>query len=158
MAVRTSATSILRISAGVPATFDNAGYVALTFTTVGEITNFGEFGREWQVVNHNPVALRGTQKLKSTFDPGELTIQLGIDTDDAGQILVEAALASISLYAFVLVTPSLPATQADKYYFQGYVRSFRKNFSEGGTVTSAAAVIAVNTSITDVDYVVTLGT
>ena len=38
MAVRTSAGSTLKISAGVPATFNVAGYADLTYTTIGEIT------------------------------------------------------------------------------------------------------------------------
>ncbi len=106
MTVRTSATTTLQISAGVPATFNQAGYAALSFTTVGEITNFGEFGREFTLVTHNPVATRGTQKLKGSFNEGTMNLTLGLDTDDAGQVLMKAAALSDSLYAFKITVPS----------------------------------------------------
>src|SRR4030067_1772041 len=102
MTVRTSATTTLAISAGVPATFDNAGYVALSYTQVGEITNFGEFGREFTLVTHHPVASRGTQKLKGAFNEGAIALQLGLDTDDAGQVLMKAASASDRPYPFTI--------------------------------------------------------
>jgi hypothetical protein len=45
MTTRTSAGTTFKVSASTPATWDAVGYAALTYTTVGEITNFGEFGR-----------------------------------------------------------------------------------------------------------------
>ena len=158
MAVRTSATTLLRISAGVPATFDNAGYVALTFTTIGEITNLGDFGREFNLVTHNPIATRGTQKLKGAFNEGSLVIQLGLDTDDAGQILIKAAAASDNLYSFLITMPTLPATQADKYYFQGLTMSFKVGLNDVNSVSSGTANIELITSSTGVGVVETLGT
>ena len=113
MTVKSTATTTLKISAGVPATFDAAGYAALSYTAVGEITNFGEFGREFNLVTHNPIATRGTQKLKGSFNEGQLALQLGLDTDDAGQILMKAAALSDSLYAFLITTAN-----GDKYYFR----------------------------------------
>ena len=70
MTVRTSAGTTLKVSASAPATFDKAGYSALTFTAVGEITDLGEFGREYALVTHNPVGTRGTQKFKGSFNEG----------------------------------------------------------------------------------------
>ena len=54
----TSAGTKLYVSASLPATYNSAGFGALTWTEVGEITDFGEWGKEYTVVNHNPVGTR----------------------------------------------------------------------------------------------------
>jgi hypothetical protein len=91
MTVKTSAGSTIAISAATPATFNAAGYGALTFTTIGEVTDLGEFGRDYALVTHNPIATRGTVKRKGSFNEGTMDMKLGLDTDDAGQILAKAA-------------------------------------------------------------------
>ena len=148
MTVRTTATTTLKISAGVPATFDSAGYAALTYTSVGEVTNFGEFGREFDLVTHNPVASRGTQKLKGAFNEGAIALQIGLDTDDAGQILMKAASLSDSLYAFLITTAN-----GDKYYFQGLTMGFKVGLNDVNSVSSATANIEITTSSTGVGIV-----
>jgi len=154
MTARASATTTFAISAGVPATFDAAGYNALTYTAVGEVTGFGDFGAEWSVNSHMPVALRGTQKIKTGFDPGDMTLELALDTDDAGQVLMKSALASTSLFAFRIVTTVGPL---DKYYFQGFVKSWKVKVGDKSATTTASAAIAITTSITDVAIVEVLG-
>jgi hypothetical protein len=148
MTVRTSATTLISISAGVPATFNSAGYAALTFTAVGEVTNAGEFGREFTLVTHNPLYTRGTQKLKGAFNEGSITLQLGLDTDDAGQVIMKAATLSDSLYAFKVTMPS-----GDVYYFQGLTMSFKVGISDVNSVTAATAQIELTTSSTGVGVV-----
>lgn len=148
MAVRTSAGSTLKISAGVPATFNVAGYEALTYTTIGEITNFGEFGREYTLVTHNPVANRGTVKFKGSFNEGALTLQLGLDTDDAGQILAKTASGSDANYAFMLTTQN-----GDIYYFQAQVMSFKVGVNDVNSITSATIMVEITTSNTGVGVV-----
>jgi hypothetical protein len=86
MTVKTSAGTTLKVHATAPATFDASGYNALTMTTVGEVTDLGEFGREYALVTHNPVGSRGTVKKKGSFNEGTMSMSLGLDTDDAGQI------------------------------------------------------------------------
>jgi hypothetical protein len=104
-----------------PATFDATGYAALTYTTIGEITDLGEFGREYNLVTHNPVATRSTSRRRA-FNEGAMTLQLAIDEADAGQVLPRP--------------PTDPTTtiqlQADHcraaivYYFRAQVMSFKK--------------------------------
>lgn len=141
MPVNTSAGTILRISAGVPATFNAAGYQALAYTTVGEITDFGEFGREYNLVTHNPVGNRSTQKFKASFNEGALTLQLGLDTDDAGQILCKTALNSDANFAFLLQTQN-----NDRYYFQAQVMSFKVGVGSVDQITGATIMVEITTS------------
>ena len=85
MTVRTSAGTTLKVSAATPATFDSTGYNALTMTLIGEVTDLGEFGREYALVTFNPVGSRGVVKKKGSFNQGTMTIGLGLDTEDPAQ-------------------------------------------------------------------------
>jgi len=141
MTVRTTAGTTLKISASNPATFDAAGYAALAFTTVGEVTNLGEFGREYNLVTHNPIDNRGTVKKKGSFNEGSIQLQLGIDDADAGQILMNAAALSDNDYSFVITTQS-----GKKYYFQAQVMQFKVNAGSVDQILAATATLEITTS------------
>ena len=148
MTVRTSAGTTIAISASTPATFDEAGYLALSFTTIGEVTNLGEFGREYALVTHNPVGSRGTVKKKGSFNEGTMSMTLGLDTDDAGQILAKAAALSDSDYSFKVTTQNL-----DDYYFQAQVMSFKVGVGSVDQITTASITLELTTSSTGVGIV-----
>lgn len=132
MTVRSSAGSAIKISAGIPATFNSTGYAALTMTAIGEVTDLGEFGRQYNLVTHNPLATRGTTKLKGSFNEGTISMQVGLDTDDAGQILAKSASLSDNDYSFEITTQN-----GDKYYFQAKVMSFMVSVGSVDQVTNA---------------------
>lgn len=148
MSVHTSAGTTFKVSAGTPATFDAGGYAALSYTTVGEITNLGEFGRMYNVVKHNPIATRGTQKYKGSYDEGQIPVKLGLDTDDAGQIIMKAASQSDSNYAFKVTTQN-----GDVYYFQAQVTSWKVGVNGVDNITEATANLEIQTSSTGVGVV-----
>lgn len=141
MTVHTSAGTTLKISASAPATFNVAGYSALTFTAVGEITDLGEFGREFTLVTHNPVGSRGTQKFKGSFNEGTMNLSLGLDTDDAGQVLMKAASLSDGPYSFEVTTQN-----GDTYYFQAMVMSFKVGVGSVDSITTATCTLELTTS------------
>ena len=141
MTVHTSAGTTLKISASAPAAFNVAGYSALTFTAVGEITDLGEFGREFTLVTHNPVGSRGTQKFKGSFNEGTMNLSLGLDTDDAGQVLMKAASLSDGPYSFEVTTQN-----GDTYYFQAMVMSFKVGVGSVDSITTATCTLELTTS------------
>ena len=141
MAVRTSAGTTLRVSATAPSTFNSTGYAALTFTAVGEITDLGEFGREYALVTHNPVGNRSTQKFKGSFNEGTINLSLGLDTDDAGQVLLKTASNADTPYSFEIVTQN-----GDKYYFQAMVMSFKVGVGSVDSITTATVTLELTTS------------
>jgi hypothetical protein len=141
MTVRSSAGSTIGISSSAPATFNVAGYDALTYTTIGEVTDLGEFGRVYNLIKHNPLGNRGTVKLKGSYDEGQINMQLGLDTDDAGQILAKAASLSDADYYFVVTTQN-----GDKYYFPSKVMSFKVNVGSVDSVTAASIMLELTTS------------
>ncbi|MDO9106153.1 MAG: hypothetical protein Q7U57_14460 [Methylovulum sp.] len=141
MTVRTSAGSTLKISASAPATFNAAGYSALVYTSVGEITDLGEFGREFTLVTHNAVGSRGTQKFKGSFNEGTMNLSLGLDTDDAGQVLMKAGSLSDTAYSFEVTTQN-----GDSYYFQAMVMSFKVGVGSVDSITTATCTLEITTS------------
>jgi len=151
MTVRTSAGTTLKISASTPATFDASGYGALTLTAVGEITDLGEFGREFALVTHMPVGSRGTQKFKGSFNEGTMSLSLGLDTDDAGQILMKSGSLSDDNYSFEVTTQN-----GDKYFFQAKVMSFKVSVSGVDSITTATTSLELTTTAGGVGIVESL--
>ena len=98
----TSAGTKLGVSATAPATFDAAGYGALSFTDIGDVVDLGEVGKVYAVVNHNPVGDRKTYKFKGSFNEGTQTVQGAYVPLDNGQAIVLTALASDADFYFAL--------------------------------------------------------
>lgn len=153
MTVFTSAGTTIAVSAAAPVTFDVAGYAALSFTTIGEVTDLGEFGREYALVTHNPVGTRGTVKKKGSFNEGTMAMSVGLDTDDAGQILLKAASSSDADYSFKVTTQN-----GDIYYFQAQVMTFKVGVGSVDNITTAAITLELTTSSTGVGVVEDLDT
>lgn len=146
MTVNTTAGSTLRITATAPATFNEAGYEAVFDASpapalVGEITDFGEFGREFALVTHNPVASRGTVKLKGSFNEGTMSLSLGLDNSDAGQILMKTASNSDDDYYF-----AVELQNGDRYFFAAKVMSFKTVLGSVDSVTNATTTLELTTS------------
>lgn len=156
MTVRTSAGTTLKVTSSAPATFDSSGYNAL-FTaspvpaTVGEITDLGEFGREFALVTHNPVGTRGTQKFKGSFNEGTISLSLGLDTDDAGQIIMKAASLSDNNFSFMVTTQS-----GDRYFFAAKVMSFKVGVGSVDSITTATSTLELTTNAAGVGIVESL--
>jgi hypothetical protein len=148
MTVRSSAGTTIGLSSSQPATYNAAGYGALTFTTIGEVTDLGEFGREFNLITHNPIGSRGTVKLKGSFNEGSINMTVGLDTDDAGQILAKTASLSDDDYSFKITTQN-----GDDYYFQAKVMSFKVNVGSVDSVTTATIMLELTTNSAGVGVV-----
>jgi hypothetical protein len=70
--VHSSAGTTIAVSAATPSPFDGEGYGALAWTPIGEITNLGDFGREYNLVTHNGLGANSTGKLKGSFNEGSM--------------------------------------------------------------------------------------
>lgn len=134
----TSAGTTIAISASTPATIDEAGYSPLTFTDIGEVTDGGEHGRTYNIVTHNPLATRGTVKLKGSFDDGTITLQMAYAPGNAGQALLETALDDDEFYAF-----EITLQDGTIRYFQAMVSGNPINVGGVDSVTSATATLAI---------------
>lgn len=95
MALSTAAGTVLAISVASPATFDAAGYAALTYTAVGNVSNVGAFGAAFAKVEFQPLNA-GKLKLKGSVDYGTLSPTIALDPADAGQTLLRTAANDIT--------------------------------------------------------------
>ena len=142
MTAQTSAGTSIALSASAPATYDAVGFAALTFTALGEVTNIGEFGRVYNLVTHNPLATRRTEKYKGSFDDGSLSLDLAVDRTDAGQILAKAALASDDSYSF-----QVTYQDGTIDYFSAKTMSFTTNPASVDSILAGSIAIEVDNDI-----------
>ena len=147
MAVMTSAGSTLHIATGVPTTYDQAGFeaVGLTYVAIGEITDLGEFGTEYSVVNHTALGQRQTKKYKGSYNNGSLQLQMARDTDDAGQTALRDALDSDDSYTF-----KVTLQDGTKAYFTGKVMSYRTSVGSVDQITGATTTVELDSEIVEV--------
>ena len=116
------ATTTIAISASLPETFNDdvsTGYPSLTYTAIGEVTDWSAGGKVFNVVTSNPIAQRNTDKYKGTVNNGADTFTVNRDDDDAGQVIVLAALASDNAYSF-----KITFSDATDDFYTGKVVSF----------------------------------
>lgn len=141
MATSTAAGTIVAISAGTPATQDAAGFVALTFTTVGGVEKLGTIGASYAKIDFQP--LNGPlEKHKGPPDYGALQLALAHDNSDAGQTIVRTAGGSNSLFAFKITYPT-----AEIRYFQARVFGYPENVDGAGSLLTANPTVEICTAI-----------
>ncbi len=142
MASFTTAGTLIKISAALPATYNASGFDALAFTTIGEITNLGEFSKVFQTVPHNPIATRQTINEKGSFDFTPLNLEMALDEDDAGQVLINTALGSDLAFSFEVTSKT-----GDVYYFTGKTMSFARSFGTVDQIITATATVQIDGEI-----------
>ncbi|MEO1488771.1 MAG: hypothetical protein AAFR88_04945 [Pseudomonadota bacterium] len=104
----TGAEATFSLAAAAPATFNDTGYAALTFTQVGKLENIGDIPtRVYELVRLQLLESRVTAKQKGSYDLGSQTIRFAIDPDDAGQALVRTAVNSDDSYSIKMNHPEL---------------------------------------------------
>jgi hypothetical protein len=146
--VHTSAGTTMSVSAAAPATFDAAGYAALAWTPIGEITDPGEFGRKFAVIKHTPVGTRGNKKFKGSFDEGQMNVKMALDNGDAGQQILKTARDNDNDYSFKVTLPG-----GDAYHFQAKVTEFQIGGMTVDAVTAATVGLELTTTNTGVGVV-----
>ncbi len=146
MAVQTVAGASIALSATTPATFDASGYAAVFSASpgpavIGQITDAGQHGRMYNVVTHNPIGSRGTQKFKGSFNEGQKVLTVAVDEDDAGQTLAITALNSDSDYSFKVLYQDGAID-----YFQAKVIGFQKSMTGVDTMVTATLTLEITTN------------
>jgi len=100
MAIQTAAGATISMSASLPATYDAAGYTALTYTNVGKLSSLPEFGITNEVVTLDLMDSRMRIKRKGAWDGGDIGAEFAFDSADAGQALLKTASTSDNNYSF----------------------------------------------------------
>jgi len=100
MALTEGIGGFLSVSAAAPATYDASGYGDLTWTDVGEASEIPEFGAAYSPVTFTPLKTGIVNKFHGELNYGSITVPLGYDSADAGQIILLAALVSKNEISF----------------------------------------------------------
>ena len=144
---QSSAGTVLSISAAAPATYDAAGFAAVSYTAVAEVTDMGSFGKVFSLIAHNPVGDRKKYKLKGDYDNGKLALKLAKTTlanADAGQTMLLAASNSDADYTF-----SFRFQDGSHAYMTGKVMSFTTMISTVNTILGADVQVEVTSDIVE---------
>lgn len=139
----TSAGTKLAMSAALPATEDEEGYGALTYTEIGQVEQLGPFGPTTSQTTFQP--LRGAQQIhKGGTAYGSLNPAIAHDDDDAGQELLRTASddETNKLYAFEVTYPS-----GALRYFQARVFGYPENVGNAEAMLMANPVIGISTKV-----------
>ena len=140
MAIKTNAGSVISVSAGIPATFDETGYAALTWTVVGNVENVPGRGREYVITNFNPVTTRATQKFKGSYDEQDATLTVAYDPDDGGMVILKAGLNLDANYAFKIVDQGGDVTE----YFSAQVTGIKRASGDVNAMRMVDVMLAIS--------------
>jgi hypothetical protein len=142
----TSATTSFYIGATKPTTYDGAGFAAVTWTKVGEISNFGTLGGQTNIVTHIPVDTSAVVKRTGSVDYGTMDLQ-GARTTDAGLTALRSFFTSRASTAFKVVYPTALG-QVD--YFTGVVASNQTNVANADSILGFSVQVAIDNEILSV--------
>lgn len=135
------------IVSGAPATYNQAGFEALTFVEVGEVISIGEFGGSAEVITHTPIKTGIIKKFKGSKDYGSQSIQYGKLTD-----LGQTALSDGFDGANEFEEHSIEVAYSDntKRYYTGVVTSYTNQELSTSAVVNGASTIEVTNKIVEV--------
>lgn len=140
--------SVLHVSATTPATYDSAGFSALTFTEVGLVGSMSAFGGSTAVSTFNVIKSGNTVKRKGFTDYGSLTIGMARVTSDDGQTLLKSGFDGADkgkVFSYKLVHPTdVGLTQ----YGTCIVTSYTTDPS--GEIVQAETVLELDAPVLDV--------
>lgn len=141
----TNIGTTIEVSAAAPATFDQAGFVALTYTKVNGVASVPELGPSASMVSQADLEDGIVRKAHGEVDFGGGTVQMREVAGDAGQGLLKTARANQSEVS-VKITRASGLVE----YFIGIVMSYRKSEATTGNFFGIAADLQVTSEIIEV--------
>lgn len=133
------------VVASQPATEDAAGYAALTFIEVGELTNIPAFGSTTAVIESNPLKTGVTEKYKGFKNYGSISLDMDLDLEDAGQLLMVSGAEGDN--DTVRYSHELKYPNGEVRYFQGQIFSFTENPGGQNSMVTANSNVEISTPI-----------
>jgi hypothetical protein len=146
--IKLSVGTVVAVSASTPATYTEAGFGALTFTDVGEVTNLGEFGGTAQITQHIPLATGIVAKRKGSIDYGTAALQIGKLIGDAGQVILKDGFdgdEAYSVHSFEITDEA-----GNIAYFTGLIGSFTTVYNDANTVTAVNCNVELDNKVIEV--------
>lgn len=122
-------------------------------TTVGEVISISGPNFERSSVDTTNLGTTSARTfVAGMFDPGEITLELNFDNNDAGQVLIEAAVASGAENAWAIEFAQLTA-ETNTLTFSGtcIVQSFSNNVAMDEAETASVTLKVVKAVVTDAE-------
>jgi hypothetical protein len=136
----------LSVSASTPATEDEAGYDALSWTEIGNVLSIGELGATTGVISVNPIKTGVTKHYNGMKDLGEIPIAVEFDASDAGMTILEAGNNGSTVHSFKVAD-----ADGRELFWQGLIANLRDTARDGETHRGKTFVIRAQTDLTEVD-------
>lgn len=148
MTVNTSALAKIYIGPVVNgnAVVTEGVYKPLTYVEIGEVEDIGEFGDKANNINFTALNNRRVRKFKGSFDAGNVSLTLGRDAKDTGQVAVKAAQVTDFDYAFKIVLNDASAGSPSSnsvIYFPAKVMDFGTNIGNVESITKRSVNLAI---------------
>lgn len=154
MAVQGALGTVMAISdTSITTNIDTeAEFFAVTgYTDVSLIENFGEFGKQFDLVTFQAVADGRTYKLKGGYNAGSMQVVIGQDLADAGQdkLYDNANSATQARIAVRLILNDEPSSLggASRYYFLAMPMSWRTNLGAVNNAIRATVNMEIDSEI-----------
>lgn len=138
-AVATFTDTTYAISASLPATYDAAGYGAttITYTTIGKVQSFPEFGSERPISEFVPIS-GAVEYMKGSPRYGQGPMVVGDVPADGGQVILKAADASANHYSM-----KITYSDGEIHYLDVIVASWRLSSASEGTALTRSATLGL---------------
>jgi hypothetical protein len=144
MTIQSTAGSTISIGAA-PATYDAAGFGAVSYTEIGEVNDLGEFSlATYNEIKANSVGNRRVSKLKGSYENGTMTVKVNLDSDDTGQTAAKTALDSDADHSVKIVLQD-----GSIYYVAAKVMSFKISLGGVDNITMGTIDLALNSDVVE---------
>jgi len=146
--VTSAGAKLYVVAAGaLPATFDEAGYEALTYVECGYITEIPEFGETYNINTLNILGSRIVTKAKGSVDPGSLALPMARVAGDPGQAILDGARDDDRSFSFkvTLSDDFTPTTgHPTTAYFTGKISGYPINIGGVDGFVMSTVTIAID--------------
>lgn len=133
--------SKVSLVAGLPATFDGAGYGDLTFVEVKGIVDIGEIGDQQNDIAIDTLAGR-VEHVNGSSDLGEISVSYNFLDADAGQVIVRAAAGSNTAHSF-----KVEDADGKIAFFHGVIANVRDRARSSSEYKGETFVIRGNSAV-----------
>ncbi len=144
-----SVGTVVSVSTTAPATYDSAGFAALTWSPCGELAELPAFGAEAALATHTPLATGIVAKRRGSLNYGSVALTMAVSDTDTGQtVLQDAAEAAAGTDAQVSVKVVL--VNAEIQYFTAQVMSYKVNVGNADAITMAEVTLEIDNAVVKV--------
>ena len=145
MGVQSTTGILASISASLPATEDQAGYEALTYTEIEQLLTVPAFGAETQIITYDPLKDGITRKDKGFINYGTQALVAVLDTGSAGQDIVISASEGANKRLAHTIKLQYPAGEVR--YYQVFVMSSQEDPGSSNEMINFNMSVEINSPI-----------